>query len=332
MKTSLQLALIIIVLAANLIGVSNTHAQDDKLRVVATTTQVADMARIIGGDHIEVTGLMGGGVDPHLYQFTESDIAAMADADLVLYNGLHLEGGLGEVIEGISNRTRVHAVGDTIDRLGYTLPSADNPDVVDPHIWFDPRNWYEIVDDVVLVLSEEDPAHADNFAENGEAFKIELEILYDWGVEAMSVVPEEQRILITSHDAFQYFGDAFGWEVRGLQGISTEAEAGVGDIQELVDFVIEREIPAMYVESSVPPTTIEAVQSSAEARGWDVAIGGELFGDAMGEIGSFGGTYVGMLVTNIETIVTGFGYGDELPPLPEELPQPDTFEETVENE
>lgn len=332
MKASLRVGIVIIVMVVNLLSILPTQAQTYKLNVVATTTQIADLARIIGGDKVEVTGLMGGGVDPHLYQFTESDIEAMAKADIVLYSGLHLEGGLGEVIEGISNRTRVHAVGDTIDRLGYTLPSASDVNVIDPHIWFDPRNWFEIVDDAVFVLSEEDSANADFFADNGTAYKVELELLYEWGVAAMQVVPEEQRVLITSHDAFQYFGDAFGWEVRGLQGISTEAEAGVGDIQELVGFVIEREIPAMFVESSVPPTTIEAVQSSAESRGWDVVIGGELFGDAMGEVGSFGGTYVGMIVTNIETIVTGFGYGDDLPPLPEGLTNPADFEEIVKNE
>jgi manganese/zinc/iron transport system substrate-binding protein len=303
-------------------------AQDDsKLKVVATTTQVADLTHIIGGEHVEVTGLMGGGVDPHLYQFTESDIEAMSNADLVLYNGLHLEGGIGEVIEGISNRTRVHAVGETIERLGYTLPSASDPDVIDPHMWFDPRNWQEIVADVVEVLSEEDPQNEELYAEHGDSYVEQLQLLYDWGVEAMSIVPERQRVLITSHDAFQYFGDAFGWDVRGLQGISTEAEAGVGDIQELVDFVIEREIPAMFVESSVPPNTIEAVQSSAQDRGWDVEIGAELFSDAMGEVGTFEGTYIGMVITNITRVVTAFGYADELPPLPDDVPTPEDFEE-----
>lgn len=323
---SISLVLVIFSLLATV--VSPIMAQEDsKLKVVATTTQIADLTHIIGAENVEVTGLMGGGVDPHLYQFTESDIEAMSNADLVLYNGLHLEGGIGEVIEGISNRTRIHAVGETIERLGYTLPSASDADVIDPHMWFDPRNWQEIVADVAEVLSEEDPDNADLYAERGDSYIEQLQLLYEWGVEAMSLVPERQRVLVTSHDAFQYFGDAFGWEVRGLQGISTEAEAGVGDIQELVDFVIEREIPAMFVESSVPPNTIEAVQSSAQDKGWNVDIGAELFSDAMGEVGTFEGTYVGMVITNITRVVAAFGFADNLPLMPDGLPIPEDFEE-----
>ena len=313
---SLVLVTLILLIA---VGSPALAGENSKLHLVATSTQVADLARIIGGDNVEVTGLMGGGVDPHLYQFTESDIEAMSNADLVLYSGLHLEGGIGEVIKAISNRTRVHAVGETLERLGYTLPSASDPDVVDPHMWFDPRNWQDIVADVVEVLSEEDPDNAEIYRERGESYVEQLQLLYDWGLEAMSVVPERQRVLVTSHDAFQYFGYAFGWDVRGLQGISTQAEAGVGDIQELVDFVIEREIPAMFVESSVPPNTIEAVQSAARNKGWNIQIGAELFSDAMGKVGTIEGTYIGMVITNITRVVTAFGYQNDLPTLPESL-------------
>ncbi|HLA45007.1 MAG TPA: zinc ABC transporter substrate-binding protein, partial [Aggregatilineales bacterium] len=173
---------------------------------------------------------------------------------------------------------------------------------------FDPRNWELVTMSLAETLAEVDPDNADRYMTNAEAYVEELHTLYEWGVDAMALVPESQRVLVTSHDAFQYFGDAFGWEVRGLQGISTQDEAGVADIQDIAAFVVEREIPVMFVESSVPPGTIEAVQEAVRSRGFDVGIGVRvLFSDAMGEPGTFGGTYIGMIGTNVITILQSFG-------------------------
>lgn len=300
-------------------------AEQSPLNVVATTTQAADLVKIVGGDRVNVIGLMGGGVDPHLYQFTESDVAAMSSADVVIYSGIHLEGRISEVLGEVERRAPVYALATPVEEQGYLLVSQGKTDVPDPHFWFDPRNWQLATEGLVNFLSEIDPDNADLYAANGETFIEQLELLYQWGVEAMSLVPENQRVLITSHDAFQYFGDAFGWSVRGLQGISTEDEAGVGDIQALVDFIVENQIPTMFVESSVPPDTIEAVRQGASSKGWEVSIGGQLYSDAMGEVGTFGGTYIGMIQENIALIVTAFGYGDQIPEWPAELPQPEDF-------
>lgn len=306
-------------------AVMPVQAQTEKLKVVATTTQAADLVKIIGGDRVEVTGLMGGGVDPHLYQFTESDVAAMSSADVVIYNGVHLEGRISEVLDEVERRAPVYALGTLIEEQGYLLPSALDVSIPDPHLWFDPRNWQLATQGLVEFLAQVDPDNAELYTENGEVYVAQLDLLYQWGVEAMSLVPENQRVLVTSHDAFQYFGDAFGWTVKGLQGISTEDEAGVGDIQALVDFVVENEIPTMFVESSVPPDTIEAVQQGAEDKGWEISIGGQLYSDAMGEVGTFGGTYIGMINENIVLIVNAFGYSDQLPEWPAELPHPQDF-------
>lgn len=320
--------LLIAIVMSSIVPTNATTAQEDNpLKIVATTTQVADLARIIGGDRVEVIGLMGGGVDPHLYEPVGSDITAMSEADIVLYSGLHLEAQFVEVFEDIGRQDiRVYAVATLTDQQGYILPTQGQPEIPDPHFWFDPRNWQLAVEGTVNILSEEDPDNTESFIENGQVFIAQLELVYEWGVEAIALIPEDKRVLITSHDAFQYFGDAFGMEVRGLQGISTEDEAGIADVQDLVDFVVENEIPVMFVESSVSPRTIESVQEAARSRGWDVEIGGELFSDAMGEDGTFSGTYIGMISENIITVVTAFGYGDDLPEWFEMLPASEDFE------
>lgn len=327
MQHSITLLLLTVLLLAAL----PVSAQIEGLNIIATTTQAGDLARMIGGEQVTVTQLMGGGVDPHLYRFTEADVTAMAEADLVIYSGLHLEGRIDDVLEEIGRRTEVYALADPIEQQGFTLAFAAQPELPDPHFWFDPRNWQLAAEGLAAKLGEVDPDNAEIYTANADAYIAQLELLYTWGVEAMALVPEEQRVLVTSHDAFQYFGDAFGWEVRGLQGISTEDEAGVGDIQELVDFVIEREIPTMFIESSVPPDTIEAVQNAAQDRGWEVTIGGELYSDAMGEAGTFGGTYIGMIRENVEKVLVAFGYADELPEWSPELPDPETFAEASES-
>lgn len=303
-------------------------AQEAALKVVATTTQARDIVAMIGQDRVQLTGLMGGGVDPHLYHPTESDITAMNQADLVIYSGLHLEGQFGEVFEALGEQgVRIYAMTTPIKEAGYVLEAQNAAGTDDPHFWFDPRNYQLAVEGVAAVLVEQDPTNADFYMENAAYYIEQLDIVYEWGLAAMHVVPEAQRVLVTSHDAFQYFGDAFGWEVRGLQGISTESEAGVGDVQELVNFIIANNIPVIFVESSVPPDTIEAVQEGAAARGFQVNVAPRpLYSDALGEVGTFGGLYIGMLAENIQTIITSFGYDDPMRSWPETLPQPTDFE------
>jgi manganese/zinc/iron transport system substrate-binding protein len=319
--------LIVLFLFAVLLVGGTAQAEPQPLEIVTTTTQVTDLTTILVGDllgeAIVITPLMGAGVDPHLYQPTESDVAAMSRADAVFYSGLFLEGRFGELFEALGERdTLTYAVSNPVKEAGFTFGgftlSEEFSDVDDPHFWFDPRNWQLAAEGLAEQLAALDPAHSDTYLANAEAYVEQLTLLYEWGVEAMSAVPEEQRVLITSHDAFQYFGDAFGWEVRGLQGISTEDEAGVADIQELAAFIIEREIPVMFIESSVPPDAIEAVQEAVSRAGGNVGIGErELFSDAMGAADEFGGSYIGMIATNIITIVRGFGY--DIPAYPEAL-------------
>ena len=303
-------------------------AQDgENPRVVATTTQIYDALNIIGGDHIELTGLMGAGVDPHLYQPTESDLAAMSRADAVFYSGLNLEGQCGTVLAALGERNiRVFAVSDPVKLAGFTIGGFDLSEefqnVDDPHYWFDPRNWQMSVLAMAETLAALDPDNGDVYMANAGAYSEQLDLLFDWATEAMAQIPEGQRVLVTSHDAFNYFGQAFGWDVRGLQGLSTEDEAGVADVQELVTYVIERDIPVMFIESSVPPNAIESVQEAAQARGHEIGIGvRELYSDAMGSPGTFGGTYVGMLAENVITILQSYevdvpAWPDDLEPVP----------------
>lgn len=319
---------LIAVFLALLLGIPSTAAQTEpSIHIVATTTQAADLLTILAGDlignTIEVTALMGAGVDPHLYRPTESDIAAMNRADAIIYSGLHLEGQFDTVFNALAERgVRIYAMSDPVKAAGYTFGgftlSEELVDVDDPHFWFDPRNWQLTAEGAAAFLSELLPEHAETFAVNYDAYYQQLDLLYVWGNQAMGAIPEAQRVLVTSHDAFQYFGDAFGWEVRGLQGISTEDEAGVADIQDIADFVVEREIPVMFVESSVPPDAIEAVREAVQSGRGQVDIGlMELYSDAMGAPGDFGGTYIGMIAQNVAIVVRSFGYA--LPDWPDDL-------------
>ncbi|MCE2490073.1 MAG: zinc ABC transporter substrate-binding protein [Anaerolineae bacterium] len=311
-------------------------AQEDPLPlVVATTTQARDALEIVSGERIEIIGLMGAGVDPHLYRPTEADVRAMNRADAIVYSGLHLEGQFGDVLGALGERDiLVVALSDPVKKAGFTIGGFTLSDafsnVDDPHFWFDPRNWQLSIDHVAVQLALLDPAGADDYAERAADYNVQLDLLFDWASEAMAAVPQDQRVLVTSHDAFQYFGEAFDWEVRGLQGLSTEDEAGVADVQALVDFVIERDIPVLFVESSVPPNAIESVREGAAAQGHDIGVGlRELYSDAMGAPGDFGGTYVGMLAGNVSTILQSWGlplpaWPDDLqPPLPDELVEVD---------
>lgn len=275
---------------------------DPRPRVVATTGMVADLARAVGGEHVDVRALMPPGVDPHLFKPSEGDVRALGQADLVLYNGLMLEGKMGSILEKMGRRRPVVAVAEVVpgDRL---LEARDYPGQYDPHVWFDVESWSLTVEPVVAALSGLLPEHAAGFDRRGQALRAELRDLDAWVAERVAEVPPERRVLITAHDAFGYFGRRYGVEVVGLQGISTATEAGLDDVERLVDRIVDERIPAMFVETSVPRRSIEAVREACRARGHDVAIGGQLFSDSMGPPGTVEGTYVGMVRHNVETIV-----------------------------
>ena len=274
-----------------------------KLRIVTTTTMITDLVNNIGGDKVSVQGLMGSGVDPHLYKASEGDVNKLAHADLIFYGGLHLEGKLVDVFEKMGSRNiKTIAVSDALDQN--TLIGSENfASNYDPHIWFNVDYWAQITKYVADKLSEANPENADFFRENAKKYQAELMALKDNLKETISTLPEEKRILVTAHDAFNYFGKAFGFNVVGLQGLSTATEAGVQDVQKLAAFIIEKDVKAIFIESSVPKRTIEALQAAVKSKGHDVVIGGTLYSDALGNAGTDEGTYIGMFKFNVRTIV-----------------------------
>ncbi len=276
--------------------------------VVTTTTMVTDMVKEVGGDDVTVIPLMGPGVDPHLYKPSARDIAQLRKADVIIYSGLMLEGRMADVFAKMARSgAKVYAVTEELDEATLLEP-PEFEGHWDPHVWFDPQMWAACIPVVVEALSAADPAHATQFAERGEALESDYLALGEWAKERFAVLPEDRRILITSHDAFNYFGRAFGFTVVGVQGISTASEAGLADVSGTVDYIKKHQVPAIFVESSVPPTTIERISQDSGAR-----VGGELFSDAMGtpgqmESGPGGvsydvGTYPGMFQHNVNTVV-----------------------------
>jgi manganese/zinc/iron transport system substrate-binding protein len=277
-------------------------ATGDRLQVVATTGQVADVARQVGGDLVEVTALMGPGIDPHLYVASEGDVDRLVQADVIFYNGLFLEAQMADVLRQIGERKPAIAVAERIDPQ-VLLPWADHADAYDPHVWFDVTLWMKTVEAVRDELAAIDPDNAATYAGNADVYLAELTELDAYVKAQAATVAEEQRVLVTAHDAFHYFGRAYGFEVRGLQGISTASEASTADVRELADFIAERQIPAIFVETSVPLRNVEALQAAVQDRGAAVVIGGELYSDALGSPDSDAATYVGMVRHNIDTIV-----------------------------
>jgi len=286
-------------------GSEDVDSEGNRLAVVATTNIVGDLVRTIGGDEIALTVLMGPGVDPHLYRASEGDAARMSQADVVFYNGHNLEGRMTELFEQMGRRgVRTVALAETLsDSLLQT--SADYPGNRDPHVWLDASLWMKAADVVEETLATANPEEAERYAERTAAYREELQQTHRYVQERAQEVPEKRRVLITSHDAFGYFGAAYGFEVRGLQGISTASEAGTRDVQQMATFIVEREIPVLFAESSVPQRGMEAVRRAAQDRGFPVTFGGTLYGDALGDRGTPVGTYTGMMRHNIDTIVDG---------------------------
>lgn len=270
--------------------------------MVTTTGIIADVAQRIAGEHARVEALMGPGVDPHLYKASESDVRRLSEADLVLYNGLHLEGKMGDILTKMARTRPVIAVTEEIPEDLLREP----PEFLgqyDPHVWFDVSMWAKTLGPVTRELSALAPEHAREFEANAAALEKELTELDAWVKAQILTVPEPQRILVTAHDAFGYFGRRYGMEVVGIQGISTLSEAGLRDVDRVVSLVVDRKVPAIFVESSVPRRSIEAVQAAVRSRGHEVAIGGQLYSDSLGAAGSPAGTYPGMVRANVNTIV-----------------------------
>ena len=283
-------------------GVANAKP----LNVVATTSMIADAARQVAGDRAEVTALMGPGVDPHSYRQTRSDIAALARANLVLWHGLYLEAQLEEFFLDLGKRRNVVAVGEAVAREKL-LSHADYEGRFDPHVWMDPKLWETVVYAVRDALIATDPDGEATYNANADAHVAEIEKLVDYMTSVTATVPKQSRVLLTAHDAFSYFGRGYDFDVLGIQGISTESEAGLRRVEELVDTIVERKISAVFVESSVPERNVRALIEGASARGQDVTIGGTLYSDAMGDPGTYEGTYIGMIDHNATLITRALG-------------------------
>lgn len=284
-------------------------------KVIATVGMLGDVAATVAGDCAEVVTMMGPGVDPHLYQASASDVQLLQNAALIFYVGYNLEGQIGEVLETLSETRPVVAVAEEAVPESETLSADDK--AADPHLWMDVSLWTKTVDVIAGELAALNEACAASISERAERLKTELEALHAWIALSVASIPETQRVLITAHDAFAYYGRAYDIEVEGIQGISTASEASLADIRETANLVSERGVPALFVESSVNPRTIQAVQAAARDRGAEVGLGAELFSDAVGESGTAEGTYIGMLKSNTESIVTGLG--GAVAPWPPEL-------------
>lgn len=277
--------------------------QDGKLQIVTTTTMITDMVEHIGGDVVDVQGLMGSGVDPHLYKASAGDVDKLFNADVIIYNGLHLEGKLEDIFEKMrQQQQKTIAVSDAIAKSNL-IGSEYFASNYDPHIWFHIDYWKQATQFVIDELKKLDPENAASFEKNGLIYMAKLTNLATEISKKIETLPVEKRILVTAHDAFNYFGKIHNFEVVGLQGLSTATEAGVQDVQKLADFIIEKNVKAIFVESSVPKRTIEALQASVEANGHEVIIGGTLYSDALGDAGTVEGTYIGMYMYNVKTIV-----------------------------
>ncbi|MED3553548.1 metal ABC transporter solute-binding protein, Zn/Mn family [Cytobacillus praedii] len=303
MKKIVGIFLVISLIFVSACSKQNIKEENDEGKLTVTTTigQIADAVKQIGGEKVTVNSLMGPGTDPHLYKATQGDIAKLEKADIIFYSGLHLEGKMLDVLERINKTKPTYAIAEAIDKK--SLLSANGGSYAyDPHVWFDITLWKQALEEVKTGLIEKDPANKSYYEENAQNYFKQLDELQSYAADEMARIPEEQRVLVTAHDAFGYFGKAFNIEVMGLQGLSTDSEYGLGDVQKLVDTLVKRNIKAVFIESSISERSINAVIEGAKQKGHKVKIGGELFSDAMGEEGTDEGTYIGMYKHNVKTI------------------------------
>ncbi len=304
MKSILKNILVLLFVVSIYSCKNDTKTKDERLTVVTTTTMITDLVKNVGEDLIEVQGLMGAGVDPHLYKASAGDVTKLSGADIIFYNGLHLEGKLVEVFEKMQSATKTQvALGENLDKN--TLIGSDYfASNYDPHVWFNIQYFKQFVHIVVSTLSEKDPKNSANYKANGDAYIEKLDLLDRDIKGVIETLPKEKRILVTAHDAFNYFGKSYDFNVVGLQGLSTATEAGVKDVQRLSQFIIDNDVKAIFIESSVPRRTIEALEAAVKAKGHEVVIGGSLYSDALGNAGTVEGTYIGMFTYNVNTIVS----------------------------
>lgn len=293
---------IVLILLAFAFGCNNAPENNGELKVVTTTTMLTDLVSEIGGEHVSLQGLMGAGVDPHLYKASEGDVSKLYEADIIFYSGLHLEGKLVDIFEKMEGKKNTVSLGDKLPK-NELIPSEYFASNYDPHVWFNIQFFKQFAQIVTDELSKADPANAESFSENNKNYQKKLDALESEVKANIATLPPEKRILVTAHDAFNYFGKAYGFNVVGLQGISTATEAGVKDVQNLSEFIIQNNIKAIFVESSVPRRTIEALQQAVLSKNHQVEIGGSLYSDALGDPGTEEGTYIGMFKYNVNTIV-----------------------------
>tara|TARA_R110002096_G_scaffold139504_6_gene293856 strand:+ start:631 stop:1614 length:984 start_codon:yes stop_codon:yes gene_type:complete len=275
--------------------------------VAATIGMIADIVREVAGDSVQVKGIIGEGVDPHLYKPTSTDVKALQAADVVFYNGLMLEGKMGDVLVRLARTGKpVYAVTEEILTLSdYILTDEESHE--DPHVWMDVQGWIKAVNVVTKALSEYDSTNAATYQSNASSYIEKLEALDAYAKKSISTIPVAQQVLVTAHDAFNYMARAYGLEVKGIQGLSTESEAGVKDIEDLVTFLVDKKIPAVFVESSVSDKNVRALVEGANAIDHQIVVGGELFSDAMGPAGTYEGTYIGMIDHNVTIITRALG-------------------------
>jgi manganese/zinc/iron transport system substrate-binding protein len=282
------------------------HAQQKPLRVVATVSMLADAVRAVGGPRVQVSSLLGEGVDPHTYRPTRADIARLSAADLVIANGLHLEAQLDETLKALARSKPVVFAAEKIPQA-QLLADEEYKDRKDPHVWMDPKLWSVVVEAVRDALIARDPAGRAAYETGAKNYLAEIERLNAYASKILNTVPQHARVLVSAHDAFGYFGRAYGFEVEGIQGLSTESEAGLKRIEQLVSMLVEKKIRAVFVESSVPERNVRALVEGARARGHQVVVGGELYSDALGTPGTYEGTLIGMLDHNVTLIARALG-------------------------
>lgn len=293
----------VVLLCSVLVGCNDTNQKNDKFSIVTTTSMITDLAKNIGGDKVTIQGLMGAGVDPHLYKASEGDVAKLSNADMIIYGGLHLEGKLVDIFETMKRQNKnTIAVSDALnkqDLISSTLFASN----YDPHIWFNVEYWERITIYVATELAKAQPENKEYFMANADKYVLELKNLKQELDDEIATLPVDKRRLVTAHDAFSYFGKSFEFDVVGLQGLSTATEAGVQDVQKTAAYIIDHKVKAVFIESSVPKRTIEALKAAVNSKNHEVVIGGTLFSDALGNPETPEGTYIGMFKFNVHTIV-----------------------------
>jgi len=304
-KLIFKLAIPIVLLAFFMNTACNSAMEDQsKIKIVCTTGMITDAVRNLVDSNVSVIGLMGAGVDPHLYKASQGDIQALSNADIIIYNGLHLEGKMGEIFEKLKSRKQIIVAADAIPEEEL-INNADFQGAYDPHLWFDIQLWSNVVQHLATELGKIDGIDKNSLNIKASELDKSLSEFDNWVKNELSIIDSSQRVLITAHDAFGYFGRAYHVQVRGLQGISTQAEFGLKDISNLVDFIVNNQIKAVFIESSVSERSIKAVIEGCKQKGHEVKIGGSLFSDAMGMEGTKEASYIGMVKHNVNTIVNG---------------------------